>query len=203
METMYQKYVNEYDMNADREETLKSICKVSLKMNQSIDVGDHSSAKAYASMIDQLRKSGKFTEAQNKEQKHRELDSIGELVKLCELEGGIIDKFPDPYEYPQDKIDFTIKDIQNYLYNLVTKEYGLGDLIESYIQKLEKKEEIDALEMDAELITSREEEEANALTNEEAQAFQEYQAQLQEEDNIIAEAEELLEKFGEEHPHES
>lgn len=203
METLYQKYAAEFELNADREEVLKKICKASLKMDECLDVGDLSGAKNLSAMLDQLRKSGKFTEAQNKEDKKQELDSIGELVKLCEAHAGPIRPEIDPYDTPQDKIDFTIRDIQSYLYNLVTKEHGLGNLIESYIQKLEKKEQLEAEEaeknklMDS-FITSREEEaEKNApLSDEEAEEFQQAMMQMREEDAIQAEAEELVNYFG-------
>ena len=66
---MYNRYANEYEMNVDREEVLKKMCKTSLKMDECIDAGDMSAYKNLAAVFDQLRKSGKFTEAQNKEEK--------------------------------------------------------------------------------------------------------------------------------------
>ena len=143
METMYGKYSQEYDLNVDREEVLKKMCKTSLKMDEALDAGDVTGYKNLAAVFDQLRKSGKFTEAQNKEDRQQVLSSIGELVALCEQEGGIIPALPqyDPDQYPQDKIDFTLRDLKAYTYSLVSNELGLGDLIESYIEKLEKAEE--------------------------------------------------------------
>lgn len=192
MEKMYNRYANEYELNIDREETLKKICKVSLKMDQAIDSGDVTGSKNYAGILDTLRKSAKFTEAQNKEENSRELDSIGELIAICEREGGIIEQFPiDPDEYPQDKIDFTIKDLKAYNRNLVVNELGLGDLIESYIEKLEKREEQDAAEVEN-MITSAEEEMEQLLTDEEAIDFQNY---LMEE--LEADAAALIKEVGE------
>ena len=40
METMYNRYANEYDMNVDREEVLKKMCKTSLKMDEALDAGE-------------------------------------------------------------------------------------------------------------------------------------------------------------------
>ena len=65
-------------------------------MDEALDVGDTQSYQKLASVYDQLRKAGKFTEVQNKEQQERYLDSIGELVALCEREGGPIKEFVDP-----------------------------------------------------------------------------------------------------------
>lgn len=174
MEGMYKNYEQEYDLNIDRAETLKTICKVSLKLNQAIDSGDLTGAKNYNGMLDTLRKSAKFTEAQNKEETVKELDSIGELIAICERDGGIIEQFPiDPDEYPKDKVDFTIKDLKAYNRNLVVNELGLGDLIESYIEKLDKREQQDAAEVE-DMITSAEEEMEQLLTDEEAIDFQNY-----------------------------
>lgn len=192
MEQLYNKYANEYELNIDREETLKKICKTSLKMDEALDIGDTAAYQKLASVSDQLRKSGKFTEVQNKEDQVRYLDSIGELVALCEKEGGPIPEFVDPDEYPQDKIDFTLKDLKSYTYNLVTNELNLGDLIQSYIEKLEKAEEEEDKNLTDGLITSSEEQEKNELlTDKEAIEFQEYI-----DSEIEKDAELLLEAFG-------
>lgn len=187
MEKMYNRYAEEYELNIDREEALKKICKISLKMDQAIDAGLVQDAKNYSSVLDTLRKSAKFTEAQNKEDVVKELDSIGELIAICERDGGIIDQFPiDPDEYPQDKIDYTIKDLKSYNYNLVVNELGLGELIESYIEKLEKRDAADAEELEN-MITSEEEELEQLLTDEEAIDFQNYIMEELEADAMIGE----------------
>lgn len=191
METMYNKYANEYDLNADREEVLKKMCKTSLKMDESLDAGDVTGYKNLAGVFDQLRKSGKFTEAQNKEERTKYLDTIGELVALAEkAKGPIKNDLPDPDEYPQDKIDFTIKDLKAYTYSLVAGEPHMQDLIESFITKYEKAEQAD-VDFGKELITSAEEEEKDAVTQDEAVEYQKF---LEEE--IAADAEALLAEFG-------
>jgi hypothetical protein len=190
MEDTYTKYANEYELNVDRELTLKQICKLELKMDQALDVGDASTYKSLQSSYDALRKSAKFTEAQNKEGQTRYLDSIGELVALCEKEGGIIPQIPLPDDYPEDKIDFCIKDMKQYNYNLVTKELGLGNLIESYIEKLEQQEKDKAASedmMNDNFILSAEDEEANAITDQEAEDFYQYlESEIEEEARMIA-----------------
>lgn len=180
-------------MNVDREEVLKKMCKTSLKMDQALDAGDTTGYKSLATVFDQLRKSGKFTEVQNKEEKQVYLSTIGELVALCEREGGIIEALPqfDPDQYPQDKIDFTLKDLKSYTYNLVTNELGLGDLIESYIEKLEKAESEGDVNLEDGLITNIDEAEENAVT---AEDYEEFQTFLENE--IENEAEELEKLLG-------
>lgn len=191
METMYNKYANEYDLNADREEVLKKMCKTSLKMDESLDAGDVTGYKNLAGVFDQLRKSGKFTEAQNKEERTKYLDTIGELVALAEkAKGPIKNDLPDPDDYPQDKIDFTIKDLKAYTYSLVAGEPHMQDLIESFITKYERAEQAD-VDFGKELITSAEEEEKDAVTQDEAVEYQKF---LEEE--IAADAEALLAEFG-------
>jgi hypothetical protein len=166
MEDLYSKYVKEYEMNTDRENSLRKICKTSLKFDQAMDVGDANAAKSFASILDQLRKSAKFTEAQNKEDEQSHyLDSVGELIAFCEMEGGIIEQYPDPQDYPQDKIDITIRDLQNYTQNLVSNEHNLGNIIESYIKKLEAKEK-ESAEPEENQVTSEGEEEIIARSKE-------------------------------------
>ena len=191
MEETYTKYANEYELNVDRELTLKQICKLELKMDQALDVGDASTYKSLQQAYDALRKSSKFTEVQNKEGQTRYLDSIGELVQFCEREGGLIDQLPDPDEYPEDKIDFTIKDMKAYIRNLVTNELGLGDLIESYVKKLEDAEKEKEKSLDTGLYTSIEEELADQVTPQEEIEFQEYL-----DNEVEEEAARLLEMLG-------
>ena len=159
MEDMFQRYSEEYEMNVDREETLKAMCKTNVNMQRCLDSGDAANASKFSTMFDQLRKSGAFTEAQKKEEKDRYLDSVGELVAAVEREGGIIPRFNYAVDAPEDKVDLTLKDMESYTYNLVKNEMGLGDLIETYVKKLEEELERDKDRslMDG-LITSRDEE---------------------------------------------
>lgn len=136
LEDLFQKYAAEYDLSIDREQVLKNICRTSLKMDQALDVGDIKSYRDLAAVFEQMRKSGKFTEAQVKEEEvKRDIDSIGELVAFVEQEGGTIPAYKNPIDYPQDKVDFCIKDIKNYVDNLVKEDLGLSGLIESYLMK--------------------------------------------------------------------
>lgn len=161
LEEMYRKYTNEFEMNVDREEVLKMMCKTSLKMDQALDEGNIADYTKLQSAFDALRKSGKFTEAQNKDKQDKYLDSVGELVAAVEKQGGIIPQFDYKFETTQDKVDFTLKDMQSYTYNLVRNEMGLGNLIETYIQKLDQANAQGSMQSLTEgLVTSRAEEEA-------------------------------------------
>lgn len=188
MEELYQKYAADYELSTDREQVLKNICKTDLKMNQALDVGDIKTFKDLQGANDMLRKSGKFTDSQKQEEKKRDIDSIGELVAFVESKGGIIPRKDDPINVPQDKIDFIINDMKNYTDNLVKNELGLGNLIESYIQKLEENKAKSVDEIIAEGIKTDED---NAVTDEEAADFQQFQIEEREE-----EAKRLAEQYG-------
>lgn len=160
MEDLYIRYENEYELDVDREETLKQICKVTLRMNEALDIGDLKGYRDLASTCNTLRTSACFTTAQKKENKTEVMSSIGELVRFCEVEGGIIEQIPCPDEYPQDDIDYAIKNMKSYYYDLVTNELGLGNMIEAYIKRLEESAKEGEIDFDANLITSEEEMEA-------------------------------------------
>lgn len=141
MESLYDRYAQEYELNTDREETLKKICKTSLKMDKALDAGDMMAFQKLSSSFESLRRSGRFTEAQQSEER-REIDSVGEMVRLVEREGGPIPPLEKMgIEYSEDKVDFTIRDFKRFTRHLVSTELGLGDLIESYVSKLENRQE--------------------------------------------------------------
>jgi DNA polymerase III gamma/tau subunit len=128
-----------YDIQtAGHIDTLKLICKTSLKANQLIDLGDVEGAQKMIKVYDTLMKSGKFTAAQNKAENGEFVDSVSELVVLCEQEGFI----PRFYiEQPNDKVDATLQDLKNYTHQLVTDEMNLGNLIENAVKEMTRQEE--------------------------------------------------------------
>jgi hypothetical protein len=77
--------MDSYDIQtAGHIDTLKLICKTSLKANQLIDIGDVESFQKMSKVYDALMKSGKFTAAQTKGDNDNEVDAVGEIVALCE-----------------------------------------------------------------------------------------------------------------------
>ena len=153
LEKNYTEMTNSFDIqDADTINTLMMLCKINLKMNQAIDIGDVDGALKFSRMYDSLRKSAKFTAAQNKEGKSDFVDSVGELVAICEREGFIPRYATD---IPQDKVDITLKDMNNYVRKLVTQDLGFGQQIEDAIKKLqiqkERREADDEYSFDDEL----------------------------------------------------
>lgn len=140
LEQMYNEYLESFDIqDAGRSETLKMICKTTLKMNSAIDSGDIDSYQKLSRVYDSMMKSAKFTEAQKKDKDSNSFDSIGELVAFCEKEGGQIPKYE--ITYPNDIIDKVIMDLKQYTNSLITQDAGLAQQIEQYIKKKEIAEE--------------------------------------------------------------
>lgn len=102
--------------------------------------GDLDGFQKLSRVSESLRKSAKFTAAQNKEEKGDAVESIGELVAMCEKEG-FIPRFVT--DVPQDKVDLTLKDMNDYLYKLVTQDLGFGRQVEDALKKLQAQKELE------------------------------------------------------------
>lgn len=136
LEQLFEEMMGSYDIqSAGHIDTLKLVCKTSLKANQLLDIGDVDGAQKMIKMYDGLMKSGKFTAAQNKAESGEFVDSISEIVALCEKDGFIPRYYTDG---PQDKVDKTILDMQEYTHTLVTEEMHLGELIEKALKQIEE-----------------------------------------------------------------
>ena len=148
LESMYTEMMNSFDIqDADTINTLILLCKTNLKMNQAIDIGDLDGFQKLSKVSESLRKTAKFTAAQNKEQKNDYVDSVGELVAMCEHEGFIPRYATD---IPQDKVDITLKDMNAYLNKLVTQDLGFGQQIEDALKKIQIQKEMNEAQEAAE-----------------------------------------------------
>ena len=108
LEQLYEEMMNSYDIqSAGHIDTLKLVCKTSLKANQLLDIGDVDGAQKMVKMYDGLMKSGKFTAAQNKAESGEYVDSVSELVAICETDGFIPRYYVDE---PKDKVDRVLQD---------------------------------------------------------------------------------------------
>lgn len=154
LEESYRKMNESFDIrDADTIATLELLCKTQLKMNEAIDLGDVDSFRKLSGVYDSLRKSAKFTAFQNKDKTNNSVDSVGELVAMCEKDGGFIPKFC--LDIPQDKLDATIMDMKKYTHDLVTNEMGLGKQIEEailQIQLQQKEDEKDIMDYEEEVL---------------------------------------------------
>lgn len=141
LEQLYQEMKESYDIQgAAHEDNLKLLCKTSLKANQLIDAQDIEGFQKMSKVYDQLLKAGNFAASQNKVENGDFIDSISELVEICEKEGFI----PRFYiSEPNDMVDATIEDMKRYTHSLITEETNLGNLIESTIKQIQYEDEGD------------------------------------------------------------
>lgn len=151
LETFYTNMHASFDIEtASHEDYLMQIAKVSLRMHAAINIGDFESHTKLSGTYDKLMKSAKFTASQLREEE-KFLDSISEMVRLCEEQGFIPTYAPDQ---DKDIVDVTIRDLKLYTKNLIEKEYNLGQLIEQSMEMIKLEEEKDKLnetdELDAE-----------------------------------------------------
>ncbi len=175
LERLYNEMINSFDIqDADTQQSLILINKAYLKMNQALNMGDIDGFQKLAKIYESLRKSCKFTAAQNKDKDGNAIDSVGEIVAICEREGFIPRYCTD---IPQDKVDATLKDMNQYLYTLVTEDLGFGQQIENALKKIQIQNEIEK------------QEDAVPLKDED---FEEYYNDIEsqiEQDNLIYEEE--------------
>jgi hypothetical protein len=187
---MYNEMTESFDIqDADTINTLILICKTNLKMNHALDMEDIDSYQKLSRVSESLRKSAKFTAAQNKEDKNDFVDSVGELVAMCEREGFIPRYATD---IPQDKVDLTLKDMNDYLHKLVTQDLGFGQQIEDALKKIQIQKEMNEAEAAAQ-------DGALELEDEDYAAFmEEVEAQKEQDNNILIENNEFgLDEEGE------
>ena len=162
LEKTYKEMTESFDIqDADTINTLILICKTNLKMNQYLDSGDIEGFQKISKVSESLRKTAKFTAAQNKDDKDEYIDSIGELISLCEKDGFIPRYVTD---VPQDKVDATLKDMNDYVKKLVTQDLGFGQQIEDALKKIQiQKEMEESFDQEIELTDNDFEEYHNAI----------------------------------------
>ena len=142
LEQLYEEMMASYDIQgAGHIDTLKLVCKTSLKANQLIDIGDIEGFQKMSKVYDSLMKSGKFTAAQNKAESGEFVDSIGELIEMCEKEGYIERYY---IESPKDRVDLTIADMQRYTRTLIEEETNLPIMVEKALREIEKEDKDNA-----------------------------------------------------------
>ena len=179
--------ISSYDIQAAGDlNTLKLACKCSLKANQLIDLGDIDGAQKATKMYDSLMKSGKWTAQQNKSDENEGIDSIGELVAMCERDG-FIPKFYSAG--PNDHADRVIEDLKKYTHDLIENESGLSSMFEVALKQIE--EENERIKEAAD--NSEEDEEAKlfdynnsvVIDTDDFEDFSDFQEQLEEENEAI------------------
>ena len=150
LEQLYEEMMASYDIQgAGHIDTLKLVCKTSLKANQLIDIGDIEGFQKMSKVYDSLMKSGKFTAAQNKAESGDFVDSIGELIELCEKQGYIERYY---IESPKDRVDLTIADMQRYTRTLIEEETNLPVMVEKALREIDKEDKDNAANTESEIV---------------------------------------------------
>ena len=150
LEQLYDEMMASYDtQGAGHKDTLKLTCKTSLTANQLIDIGDIEGFQKMSKVYDSLMKSGKFTAAQNKAESGEFVDSIGELIELCEKEGYIERYY---IEQPHDKVDLTIQDMQRYTRTLIEDETNISTMVEKALRENAKEDEEKAKNAESDIV---------------------------------------------------
>ncbi len=150
LEQLYEEMMASYDIQgAGHIDTLKLVCKTSLKANQLIDIGDIEGFQKMSKVYDSLMKSGKFTAAQNKAESGDFVDSIGELIEMCEKEGYIERYY---IESPKDRVDLTIADMQRYTRTLIEEETNLPTMVEKALREIDKEDKDNAANAETDII---------------------------------------------------
>ena len=182
LEQLYNNMLASYDIQTAGDlNTLKLVCKSSLKANQLLDLGDIESAQKAAKMYDIQMKSGKWTAAQNKNPNGEDIDSVGQLVAMCERQGFIPRYYTDG---PQDHADRVIEDLKRYTHDLIEDEHGLGMMIENALKQIAEEQERIQQAANA----SEDEEENQLFDYDNIPSFSEASLLAEEEDEELAAA---------------
>lgn len=134
LEKLYEDFIQSFDIQgAARVDTLKMICKTSLKANQAIDSGDFDTYQKLMKVYDASMKSAKFTEAQRKEEKTGDFDAVGQVVYFAEKMGGKIERYDTSEAY--DLIDEKLANLKRYTKDLIMNDSTLAQEIENFMQR--------------------------------------------------------------------
>ena len=184
LEQLYEEMMASYDIQgAGHKDTLNLICKTSLKANQLIDIGDIEGFQKMSKVYDSLMKSGKFTAAQNKAESGEFVDSIGELIELCEKEGYIERYY---VEQPHDKVDLTIQDMQRYTRTLIEDETNISTMVEKALRENAKEDEEKAKNAESDIVDDADlsiEELEKTIKDSDYADFEEFKEQESAQDN--------------------
>lgn len=140
LEQLYKDFMDSFDIHDPaRSDTLKFICKTSLKMNQALDAGDIDTYQKLARVYDAQMKAGKFTEAQKKDDKSTDYNCYGQIVAFVEKETGFIPRLETHTD--RDIADRDLHDMKKWAQDLVEQDPAIFKQIEQYIKKREIAEE--------------------------------------------------------------
>ena len=183
LEQLYNDMMASYEIEAAGDiNNLKIMCKCSLKANQLLDLGDIESAQKATKMYNDMMKSSRWTAEQLKKDNTNVIDSIGELVAICETQGFIPRYYTDG---PQDHIDRVLEDLKKYTFDLISAETSIDTMIDSALRQIEEERnrtENTREETEEEELARLFDYDAPILDNDEFREFEEFENSLLEVD---------------------
>ncbi len=140
--------MEDYDIDTrSHHDYLQKIAKVSLIIDNMIRDGDYKGVKDMSKTLDDLMKSAGFSQSSKKETKNEnEFNAFGVIFEMAEKKG-FIPKFHT--SEPKDIVDETIKNVQNWTYQLIAKEPDLQTLLENAAKRVIEQEQKDKEESDS------------------------------------------------------
>jgi hypothetical protein len=139
--------MEDYDIDTrSHQDYLQKIAKVSLIIDNMIRDGDYDGVKKMSKTLDDLMKSAGFTQSTKKENKEdNSFNSFALLFEMAEKQGFIPQYHIDE---PKDIVDKTMKNLQSWTYQLITKEPDLQVLLEHAAKRVLEQEKKDIKEKD-------------------------------------------------------
>ena len=137
---------------------LKKICKVSVQMDKALEENNIDVFQKLSGIYDKLMHSAKFTAVQRSaSDRTGGMNTIGEIYDFLEKNGFIPKFYTDE---PLDIVDITEHNLKEYTKKLVLGDTNIANIIESSIQKIIEKEELERnnLEEDAKTVEELEDE---------------------------------------------
>lgn len=122
------------------QELARDLCEIELMIKKSMREG--LDVKKLMDSRDNIIKMGHFEASNSKNA--ADFDTVGELMAYCEKKGW----HPDWHQEPQDSVDFTMRNIQQYLQRLVANEPSMPEQLEDAREKYNVKEKVEELGQD-------------------------------------------------------
>ncbi len=143
-EQMKEDYIIE---TRSHEDYLQKVAKVSLIIDNMIRDADYKGVKDMSKTLDDLMKSAGFSQSSKKGNKDdNDFNAFGTIFEMAEKKG-FIPKFHT--DESKDIVDETIKNVQNWTYQLIAKEPDLQVLLENAAKRVIEQEQKDKDESDS------------------------------------------------------
>lgn len=122
------------------QELARDLCEIELLIKKNMRAG--ADVKKYMDSRDNIIKMGHFDASNAKNS--ADFDTVGELMAYCGKKGW----HPDWHQEPQDSVDFTMVNVQQYLQRLFSNEPSMVEQLDDAREKYNIKEKVEELGQD-------------------------------------------------------